>query len=59
MNDGTFDEPDFGVGMDSEQAAEVASFERWERMEELFFDLLDIAVYVYAGAVTVYLHFVA
>lgn len=58
MNDGTFDDPDFGLGIDPEQAAEMARYERWELFEETFFELLDIAVYVYAGALTVYLHFV-
>lgn len=59
MDDETWDEPDFGLGLSSEEAIEVARLERWEKIEEIFLEILDAVVYVYAGAVTAYLHSVA
>ena len=59
MDNAKYDEPDFGFGLSSEELAEMARLKRWEMIEEAFFDLLDIVLHIYAGALTVYLHFIA
>lgn len=59
MDDGTFDVPELAFLRGMSHGDEVARLQRWELVQETFFDLLDTAVYAYAGAVTVYLHFVA
>ena len=59
MDNAKYDEPDFGFGLSSEELAEMARLKRWEKIEEILLEVLDAVVYVYAGAVTAYLHLIA